>query len=95
MVPGRPIPTTNEANGRNVEDVLLQLTHRSRLPRKNAGARRNGNGARERTRTVPVTISQAVKADGTKRAKMTRRIEIGTADCAVLRVRHSGKRRRA
>jgi hypothetical protein len=87
MVLGLPIPTTNGANGQNVEDVLLQLTHRSSSEEER---RRKEKRKRRSGKDRSVIINQAGKVDVTTTAKMTRGTSIGTTDGAVLPVHHSG-----
>lgn len=95
MVLGLLIPTTNGANGQNVEGVLLQLIHRSHLLKKDESARKSGDDVQERIRTVLVVIRQARKVDTTTIVKTTKGTGIGTVEGTVLRVRRSGSRRRA
>ena len=76
MVLGLLIRTTNGANGRNVESVLLQPTHRSYLLKKKGSARKSGGDVQERTRIVPTVTSQAGKVDVMTIAKLMRGINL-------------------
>lgn len=95
LAPGPQIPTTNGANGQNVEDALLRLIYQDHILKKSKSGKKSGGGVQERIRTVPAVIGRTGKVDPTTIAKTTRGTEIGTTDGAVLRARCSDNGRRA
>ena len=86
ITPGLPIPVAGEVNGRSVADVLLQLTCRNQLLRKNGDAEKSVSGVRKKT--VPIMQSQAGKVGVATIVKTMTGTGIGTRGGAVLHVHH-------